>query len=41
MEKAREEKPQIADKEESPKVGESLLLKRVLLMVEKETREPA
>eukprot|EP00253_Pinus_taeda_P010651 PITA_10651 len=38
--KPKEEKPQIADKEESPKVGESLLLKRVLLKAEKETREP-
>ena len=41
MAEAREEKPQIANKEESPEVGESLLLKRVLLKAEKETRELA
>lgn len=40
MVEAKEEKPQIADKEESPEVGESLLLKRVLLKAEKETGEP-
>eukprot|EP00253_Pinus_taeda_P032205 PITA_32205 len=38
---AREEKPQIANREESPEVGESLLLKRVLLKAEKEIGEPA
>eukprot|EP00253_Pinus_taeda_P016825 PITA_16825 len=37
----KEEKHQITDKEESPEVGESLLLKRVLLKVEKEIRESA
>eukprot|EP00253_Pinus_taeda_P030384 PITA_30384 len=37
----KEEKPQITDKEESPEVGESLLLKRALLKAEKETEEPA
>ena len=38
---AKEEKPQIADKEESPEVGESLLLKRAFLKAEKEIGEPA
>ena len=33
MAKTREENPQITNKEESPEVGESLLLKRVLLKV--------
>ena len=40
MAEAKEEKPQIADKEESPEVGESLLLKRALLKAEKEIGEP-
>eukprot|EP00253_Pinus_taeda_P004893 PITA_04893 len=38
---AREAKPQIVDKEESPEVGEPLLLKRVLLKAEKEKGELA
>eukprot|EP00253_Pinus_taeda_P019816 PITA_19816 len=38
---AKQETPQIIEKEESPEVGESLLLKRALLKVEKETGEPA
>eukprot|EP00253_Pinus_taeda_P007387 PITA_07387 len=38
---AKEEKPQITDKEESLEVGESLLLKMELLKAEKETKEPA
>lgn len=37
---AKEEKPQIENKEESPEVGESLLLKRVFLKAKKETGEP-
>eukprot|EP00253_Pinus_taeda_P010891 PITA_10891 len=41
MAEAKEEKYQITNKEESLEVGESLLLKRVLLKLEKETREPA
>ena len=41
MANAKQEKPQIANKEESPDVGESFLLKMVLLKTEKETREPA
>ena len=40
MVEAKEEKHQITNKEESPKVGESLLLKRVLLKAEKEIEEP-
>ena len=36
MVEAREEKPQIANKEETPEVGESLLLKKVLLKAKKE-----
>ena len=36
MAKAKEEKPQIADKEESPEVRESLLLKSTFLKAEKE-----
>ena len=40
MVEAREEKPQIENKKESPEVGESLLLKRVLLKADKETGEP-
>ena len=36
-----EEKPQIGNKEESPEVGESLLLKRVFLKAKKEIGEPA
>jgi len=38
---AKEEKTQIANKEESPEVRESMLLKRVLLKAEKETGELA
>lgn len=41
MAEAKEETPKIIEKEESPKVGESLLLKRVFLKVEKETGELA
>lgn len=41
MAEAREEKPQIENKEESPKVRESLLLKRVFLKTKKGTGEPA
>ncbi len=41
MAEEREEKPQFANKEESPEVGESLLLKKVLLKAEKGTGEPA
>ena len=39
--KTKEEIPQIACKEEPPKAGESLLLKRVFLKAEKEVGEPA
>eukprot|EP00253_Pinus_taeda_P027745 PITA_27745 len=38
--KAKPKTPRIIEKEESPEVGESLLLKRALLKVEKETEEP-
>eukprot|EP00253_Pinus_taeda_P002299 PITA_02299 len=37
----KQETPQIIEKEESPEVRESLLLKRALLKAEKETKEPA
>ena len=39
--KEKEENPQIASKEEPPEVGESLLLKMVLLKAEKEIGESA
>ena len=37
---AKEENPQVTRKEEPPEAGKSLLLKRVLLKVEKEANEP-
>eukprot|EP00253_Pinus_taeda_P031683 PITA_31683 len=40
MAETKEESPQVTGKEEPPKVGESLLLKRVLLKAEKEANEP-
>ena len=38
---AKEENPHVTGKEEPPEVGESLLLKRVLLKAKKEENEPA
>eukprot|EP00253_Pinus_taeda_P014990 PITA_14990 len=38
---AKPEAPRIMEKEESPEVGESLLLKMALLEAEKETKKPA
>ena len=41
MAKAKLEAPQLMEKEEPHEVGESLLLRRTLLKIEKEIEEPA